>query len=944
MTVDMTVLPGLFLLALELLVLAAVGVVVARVALRQSNDLLALAQGMVIGPALWGLIVNFVLHLFPGLAGTLVTWVVTLTLAAVLAWRAPAKLRLAPRTVVGFVAAALVLFWFVLASRQLMYIVDAYLHLGLAASIRAGGYPPAFPWHPGLPAPYHYGADLLMALLAPPMGPDPAFSTEIIDAYAWTGLAMIVFLTVLRFGSRITALAVFPLLLSFGLWTQLHYTAPPGILQVPVPAGIPEAGLRASLSGIYWPTVDYPWTTAVEASPANIWKPHFVLAYALAFVALERAAACGRRGWLGHVAMAMAIAFLGLVDETVAPVVLGLWGLLELYQLRRGSHLTPLARRLRGESSDSPLRWEPILRAFSGPVLAALLLAVGGGAITGVLTSSSRSGLSLGWIADAGSRRPLGEFARLSGGVGVLALGTVPVTIGALLLAWRQRLVLALAATSLLMLLAALSLRYEYSLDLVRLDGHARNFALLALLVALGARLAALSPHWRYSACAVLVVLVTWPTAAAPAQNIGLALRRGPEFANARPDPSAIHSDLIGRYVMRKPMSEAVATYIRKHTSVDARILSPDPIEMSIVTGRPNASAYAEFVQFVPVHGPEYLDAIRFLEPLAVRRLGVDYVHASDAWIAGLPARAQDWLRDPRLFEPLTRDGVDTLYRIQPAFLNMETAPPPASFEGLRQAVAADMTVYLSPALEPVNSIRAAVVLSHTQLLGRARPTPTWHSRPHFPTEPLGDRTPDLIVTSARLAPSAFPSDRRQPIWWNDEIAIYPLGKAANPIMPPPSRPFSVEVSDVKTVDGRIAFTATFLDLEPDQWKGQDWLVTSTDGSPWAIPREFEADERRHAGSQWFGGQVVPGRGTTERRYEFNPHAVSLLVAEGDGELVGAPSSGMALDPGDWTLAVRLRGDWWELAFIPLMSFAVSDSGEVSYKIYEGTLGAALIP
>jgi hypothetical protein len=944
MTVDLTVFPGLFLLVLELLVLAAVGVVVARVALRQSNDLLAMAQGMVIGPALWGLVVNFVLHVFPGMAGALATWGVTLTLAVALAWRSPNRLRLAPRTVAGFVTAALVLFWFVLASRQLMYIVDAYLHLGLAASIRAGGYPPAFPWHPGLPAPYHYGADLLMALLAPPVGPDPAFSTEIIDAYAWTSLAMIVVATVLRFGSRITAAVICPLLLSFGLWTQLHYTAPPGILQVPFPIGIPEAGIRASLTDIYWPTVDYPWMTAVEGTPANIWKPHFVLAYALAFVVLERVAASGRRGWLGHAALGLAIGFLGLVDETVAPVVLGLWGLLELYELHRGSHLVPILRRLRGGSRHSPVPWEPMLRACSGPVLAALLLAIGGGAITGVLTSSSHSGLSLGWIADAGSRRPLGEFTRLSGGVGVLALGTVPVTIGALILAWRQRLVLVLAATSLLMLLAALSLRYEYSLDLVRLDGHARNFALLALLVALGARMAALSPRWRYATSAVLIVFITWPTVAAPAQNIGLALRRGPELANARPDPSAAPSDLIGRYVMRKPMSEVVAEYVRDHTSVDARILSPSPIEMSIVTGRPNASAYAEFVQFVPVHGPEYLDAIRFLEPLAVRRLGVGYVHAPDSWIAELPERAQRWLQDPSLFEPLTRDGVDTLFRVQPAFLNLETTPPPASFEGLRQAVAPEATVYLSPALEPVNSIRAAVVLSHTRLLGRARPTPTWHSRPHFPTEPLGDRTPDLIVTSARLAPSAFPLDRRQPIWWNDEVAIYPLGSAANPIMPPPPRPFSVEVSDVETADSRIAFTATFVDLEPDQWKGQDWLVTSTDSSPWAIPREFESDERRHSGSQWFGGQVVPGRGTTERRFEFDPLAVSLLVAEGDEDAVAAPSSGTALDPGDWTLAVRLRGDWWELAFIPLMSFTVSNAGEISYKVYEGTLGAALIP
>lgn len=944
MTIDPAVIPGLLLLALELLALAAVGFVVARVALRQTDNRLALAQGLVVGPALWGLIVNFVMYLLPGMPGAAVAWAVTAAIGVGLAWRSPSALPLPPRTLAGFALAALALFWIVLASRQLMSIVDAYLHLGLAASIRAGGFPPAFPWHPGLPAPYHYGADLLTALLAPPFGPDPAFTTEVIDAYAWTSLALIVVATVLRFGSPLAALAVSPLLLSFGLWTQLHYTAPPGILQVVVPAGVPEAGLRASLADIYWPTVDFPWMTAVEASPANIWKPHFVLAYALAFVGLERVTARAARGWLAQAVLALLIGFLGLVDETIAPIVLGLWVVLEFLGLMQRAHLTPIVRRLRGGRAEHAVRWAPILRAAAGPMLAALLLAVAGGAITGALTSSSRSGLSLGWIADAGSRRPLGEFSGWLGGVGVLAVGTAPVVAAAVLLAWRQRFVLGVAAASGLLLLAALILRYEYSLDLVRLDGHARNFALLALLLALSVRLAALAPRWRYAASALIVALITWPTAVAPLHNIGLALTRGPQFANARPVPSATPSDLVGRYVMRTPMSPLVADYIRTHTPVDTRILSPVPTQMSIVTGRPNASAYAEFVQFVPVYGPEYLDAIRYLEPLAIQRLGVVYVHASDAWVAGLPERARRWLDDPDLFDLRIRDGVDTLYRIRPAFLQLETTPPPESFEALRRAVPESSTVYLSPALEPVNSIRAAVVLSHARLLGRARPTPTWHSRPDFPTEPLGDQTPDLIVTSARLAPSTFPADRRQPMWWNDEIAVYPLGKAANPIVPPPPRPFSVQLSDVHAADGRINFTATVSDRAPQQWKGQDWLVTATDNSPWAIPRQFEADERRHAGVQWYGGQVVPGRGTTVHALAFDPRAASLVVQADDGRFVAAPSSGSGLEAGAWTLAVRLRGDWWELAFIPVIRIVVSDAGEVSFQAYQGALSAALIP
>ena len=88
MTVDPAVLPGLLLLAAEIGVLAAVGFVVARVALRQTDDRMALAQGLVVGPALWGLIVNVVMHAVPGLAGAIVGWGITLG-----AWRRPGVAR-----------------------------------------------------------------------------------------------------------------------------------------------------------------------------------------------------------------------------------------------------------------------------------------------------------------------------------------------------------------------------------------------------------------------------------------------------------------------------------------------------------------------------------------------------------------------------------------------------------------------------------------------------------------------------------------------------------------------------------------------------------------------------------------------------------------------------------------------------------------------------------
>ena len=87
MTVDPGVIPGILILAAELVALSVIGYIVARIALRQTDDRLALAQGLVIGLALWGLSVNFLLHLFPGMAGALAGWVVVLGLPAANAGR-----------------------------------------------------------------------------------------------------------------------------------------------------------------------------------------------------------------------------------------------------------------------------------------------------------------------------------------------------------------------------------------------------------------------------------------------------------------------------------------------------------------------------------------------------------------------------------------------------------------------------------------------------------------------------------------------------------------------------------------------------------------------------------------------------------------------------------------------------------------------------------------
>lgn len=933
MTVDPAVVPGLLLLAAELLTLAGVGYIVARVALRQTDDRIALAQGLVIGPALWGLLVNFALPVLPGRGGALAGWIVILALGIGLAWRAPRAVRLSPRRVVGFGAAALAVFWAALAVRQLLPLPDA-IHVALAATIQAGGSTSELPWNPGPAAPYHYGPQLLTGLLAPPVGPDLAFTIEVLGAFVWMALVLIVGTALLRHGGRTSLLVLTPLLITTGAWTLIGFDAlPADIVQLPIPAGLPAAGLRASLGSVYWPDVSLDWPTWYHAPAPNIWKPQFVLGYALAFTVLERATHDRRAGWAARAVLALLIGFLGLVEETLALTVLGCWGLLEAGRLGQAWRGGNISRNL-------------ALQTAGGPVLAAALLAVGGGALTDVLTGSLAGGVSLGWPRNPLDRRLIGTIQPLPGGLAMLGLGPLIVGVLAVLLGRFNRLVLSLATACGVFLLAALLLRYAYAdYDLDRFDGHARNFALWALLVALSGRLMTLRPLWRATTVAVLLVLVVWPTVAVPTRMLGLVAAQGVNLANAPPAPkdASITHPMGQRHALSPIASPPVVKYIRDHTAAHARILSPYPHHLTVATGRPNASGFAGFISLLPQLGPEYQDARRHLDPTAIRRLGFEYVHATDAWVAALPERAQRWLADPELFDPLVRADGDTLFRIQPAFLALDAPPAPQSFEALRRTVPASATVYLPLAHDPVAFARLAAVLGHARLLGEVDTSPVYLLAT-IASEPPGGRIPDVgLLPRERL----YDVDRLGfiPIWWNDQHVAYATRPGIAPPMPPPLGPaanFTLRLRHERAAADGAAFSVTFSDRAPARWTGQDWLVIEVEDTPWTLPTAYDEDGYTHVGEVWFAGQIVPGVGVVTHRYEFDARKPRLAVRGADGSYVDLRSSGPGLDPGTYVLAVRLRQAYLEAAVIPVLMLRIAETGDVAYEVFAGDVSAAV--
>ena len=446
----------------QLLILSAAGAGVIRSVWPNVAPNVARSAGLIAGPALFGAVTAFAMYMVPGTAGVAAGWAVVLAVAIGVIWRH----GLPPKTLLPgwhFGVLWLVVFVIALAARQQYWIPDAMVHAPLSASLLAGTFPPQFPWTPDVPAIYHFLPELVIGALNVGLGPGLALTTEILGAFVAAALAVLVVAAAADLGaSRLTMALVLPLLLSPGLWTLVLFVDRPAAVQMPIPVGVPEAGLRAALGSLYVPDIGSAATTPVAAAPPNIINPHFIWSHGLAMTLALLAIARARHRLTGVLVLALLISALSAIDETVfVAVLLALGGYAAVSVLRDRRHWR---------------RQGPLLMALaSGTGLAV----VQGGVLTDLLLHA------LGGVDVANLRVPAPELAwiggvrAIGGGLGALTVGVVAILILSAAAAYAAKSVsLAVIVVMALALFAGFALlRFPASpADIARLEGHCPEF------------------------------------------------------------------------------------------------------------------------------------------------------------------------------------------------------------------------------------------------------------------------------------------------------------------------------------------------------------------------------------------------------------------------------------------------------------------------------------
>ena len=885
----------------QLLILSAAGTGIIRSVWPHLAPDVARAAGLLTGPAFLGAVTAFGMYLTPGAVGVAVGWAVVLALAVGVARRQ----RLPPKTLLPgwrFGVLWLAVFVIALAARQQYWIPDAMVHTPLSASLMAGVFPPRFPWTPDIPAIYHFLPELTIGAFNMGFGPGLVLTTEILGAFVAAALAVLVVAVAADLGaSRLAMAIVLPILLSPGLWTLVLVGDRPAAVQLAIPVGAPADGLRAALGSMYVPDISSAATTPVEAAPPNIINPHFIWSHGLAVTVALLATTRATHRLAGALVLALLISALSATDETVfVAVVLALGGYAAVSVLRDRNH------------------WQRHCPLLTALVAGAGLAVVQGGVLSDLLFHAPEGVDVVSLRAPAPELAWLGRIRTIGGGLGALTVGTVAILIlsaGAACAARSRSLAVVVAMATALFAGFALLHFPASPVDIARLEGHALNLAMIALAVGLAAGTARLRRRAALHGGGLLLAgLVVWPTSADSIGRIAEAVADGPRLyvAGTRPTEAApsfsTRSRLDAEIAEHRPLLEAISTTV----SPNERILTRRAKLISAGTGRPTPLGYAEWPHYVGLVGPEYLDALRFLDRAALNELRIDFVHVDAAALHSMSAEARRRLASPSEFRLIFRAPTpqsDALYKVVPR-PQVAQAPAPSSFRAFAQ-LAAGRRVLISSATHPLERLPLYYTLrSSDGLYGE------WGDPGHFRRDvqiqsPAGGAV-DLIALPDSLYPSPLDPAHRAPAWAGGRVRLYDL------TMPVPGPTAAPPIH----VDGRSLLDASGIQITSmpgwsDSWTGTDWVLYREAEPSTGIPAILERGQR------WFPGQLAPQNPGQRIAIRFNASRGQLEHRLADGAWSAVGDAAGALPAGSYVLTLRFSADGRPVFFVPIAVMAL---------------------
>lgn len=611
----------------------------------------------ILGLAAVVLTANLAAYAAPGAGSAWFGLLAPSALALVVVVRTRAFLPVSRHSAVALLAlafSAAVLFLWVLANYTHMKFGDPHWHLALSHRLAQGGFPPDNPYGVATAIGYHYGADLLTALIV-----------NVAAVPSWTALA--VFASFLLVALVLVAAGFAwdvgsPLVLAIGAGAALGVFAGSVSFGLPPYAEVPDdaVGLNALRAALASEGRGSAFTWLLY--PARLLAVALLILVAAAFEAgTTRRQAAVVAGATGLLALAEASVMIFSVSAVGAVAVL------RLARLPAGARFTLVA-------------------ALIG---AALLTALAGGPVSDMLFArGGTSGLAeIGFDLDVSKLVLLEQLRPALFAVGIIPLTAVSGAVAVRRKSWGLAL---LAATGIFALAEFALIQPSNPTDDLRILSAARAFGLLALLAGLGALVDRWRGWRRIAAVLALLVLVVLPTLlpraipglrlAAEGFRTGRASLDGADYPFVGQSP--LHRELIVNWDFYQWLAGTLHT--------DARLLTTHPGAAASIAGAASPTSGRKLQILSPWTTPVYEDAIRFLHRDDLRELEVSHLHVTDALAEALTPQARRLLDDPAHFKLLAdRRSVSgvrhRLYEVVPGAGT--DAVEPSSFRMLRTVV-----------------------------------------------------------------------------------------------------------------------------------------------------------------------------------------------------------------------------------------------------------------